>query len=209
MATLLQADHEPERMSKGQRTREEILGAAVRLASVHGLEALSIGMLATELGMSKAGLVAHFGNKQALQVAAVDAGRELVRARIVLPSMAEQEGLPQFRAFVQLYFDFIRRRVLPGGCFFTAISVEFDDQDGPVRERLCVHLRERDDLIASIFARAQSLGQIRPDADAAQLAFEMVLLMQGAVVRHQLMRDTDILVRAIRAIDNRIALVST
>jgi AcrR family transcriptional regulator len=188
------------RQSKGQRTREEILEAAIRLASVRGLEALSIGMLAAETGMSKAGLLAHFGSKQSLQLATVDGARELVWRRVLGPALAAPEGLPQLREFVQRHLDYIEQRVLPGGCFFTAISVEVDDQDGPVRERICQYLAQRDEAIAGLLVRARELGQIRPDTDIRQLVFEVLVLLQGTVVRYLLKRDPDVLARARRAV---------
>lgn len=55
------------------KTRQDILSVAMDIASAEGLEDLSIGRLATELGMSKTGIFAHFGSKEGLQVATVDA----------------------------------------------------------------------------------------------------------------------------------------
>lgn len=203
------ADSEP-RLSKGQKTREDILAAAIRLASVRGLEVLSIGMLASATGMSKAGLLAHFGSKQALQLATVDAARDLVTSRVLAPALLAPPGLPQVRDFAERYLEYIERRVLPGGCFFTAISVEFDDQDGPVRERVCQFLSQRDQRIAGMLQEARSQGQIKADTDIDQLAFELLTLIQGAVVRHQLLRDKGVMERARRAVAamvGRVALV--
>ena len=48
-------------MRKGERTKSTILKEAVDLASLVGLEGLSIGSLAERMAMSKSGLFAHFG----------------------------------------------------------------------------------------------------------------------------------------------------
>jgi AcrR family transcriptional regulator len=185
--------------SKGQRTRDDIVAAAVRLASVRGLEVLSIGMLATETGMSKAGLLAHFGNKQALQLAAVEAARQLVRSHVFEPALQQAPGLPQVREYVRRHLDYIQRRVLPGGCFFTAISVEFDDQDGPVRDSVCQSMAQRDEAVGGMLRRARKLGQLDAGVDVDQLAFELLTMIQGSVVRYLLSRDETILQRAQRA----------
>ena len=81
------AGDEPDgRRRRGNRTRESILQAAADLASVEGLEGLTIGRLATELGISKSGLFAHFGSKEELQLATIDAARRRFVDHVVKPS---------------------------------------------------------------------------------------------------------------------------
>lgn len=192
------------RVSKGQRTREDILGTAARLASVSGMEGLSIGTLATELGMSKAGLLAHFGTKQGLQLAMLEHVRALVMEQILKPTLAAEPGLPQLLCFAELYADYIVRKVMPGGCFITAASLEFDDREGPVREQICEATRKRNDMLAGIAAEAVRLGQVRVGVDMDQWVFEYLAIIQGAVVRNQLLREGDALPRALVAVRNMI-----
>ena len=70
---------------RGDRTKRAILAKAVDIASVEGLEGLSIGRLASELGVSKSGLFAHFGSKLELQLETVQAASELFEEHVWQP----------------------------------------------------------------------------------------------------------------------------
>jgi len=182
--------------SRGTSTRKDILAAAVSLASVEGLESLSIGTLATELGMSKAGLFAHFGSKEALQVATVEAARVVFNNEVVLPARGRPPGIPQFQSYIDAYLSFVQRRVHPGGCFFTAMSTEFDDRRGPVRSQVRAFAIECRDLLEQTIREAQALDQIHAWVDPAQVVFEAMALVRGTIVTYQLLRDPILIQRA-------------
>src|SRR4029077_12239084 len=104
----------------GERTRGAILRAAASLATVDGLKGLSIGNLAAAIGMSKSGLYAHFGSKQELQLATVEAADQIFQETVVQPALAAPPGLAQLVALCDAFFDYLERRTFPGGCFFAA-----------------------------------------------------------------------------------------
>src|SRR5215831_11024923 len=81
----------------GERTRAAILRAAASLATVEGLEGLSIGHLADAIGMSKSGLYAHFGSKQELQLATVDEAERIFDEEVVQPALAARPAWPSWR----------------------------------------------------------------------------------------------------------------
>src|SRR6266481_7779295 len=113
------------RARKGVRTRESILRVAVDLASVEGLEGLTIGRLADELQMSKSGLFSHFGSKEELQLATVETARQIFAEHVILPALAAPEGMPLLWALFYMAQPAVAKRVFKGGCFFTAASFEF------------------------------------------------------------------------------------
>jgi len=121
---------------KGERTRQSILERAVDLASLEGLEGLTIGRLADDLGMSKSGLFAHFGSKEDLQIAAIDAAAERFIDEIYTPALREPRGYPRLLAICRSWLSYLRRGVFPGGCFFAAASAEVDTHKGRVRDRI-------------------------------------------------------------------------
>src|SRR5215471_12370135 len=123
------------RPPKGERTRESILRAAVDLASVEGLEGLTIGRLADELKMSKSGLFAHFGSKEDLQLATVQMARQIFVEQITRPALSAPKGMPRLWSIIDRWLAYIERGIFKGGCFFTAASFEFDSREGPVRDR--------------------------------------------------------------------------
>src|SRR5258707_9265761 len=123
------------RRPRGLKTRRAILRKAVNLASLEGLEGLTIGKLASELHISKSGLFAHFGSKEDLQCAVVDTARDIFVEKVVRPAN-EFHGLKRLRALCENWLSYGEGKVFPGGCFFSAASLEFDDRPGRVRDQI-------------------------------------------------------------------------
>ena len=113
------------------RTRAAILHEAVSLATVDGLEGLSIGTLATALDMSKSGLYAHFGSKQELQLATVEEAGRVFEAEVIEPALAAPPGVAQLVAVCDAFFEHLERRRFPGGCFFAGAALEMGARPGP------------------------------------------------------------------------------
>ncbi|NUR95710.1 MAG: TetR/AcrR family transcriptional regulator [Kribbellaceae bacterium] len=166
------------RFARGDQTRRAVLRRAVDIASVDGLEGLSIGRLATELGISKSGLFAHFGSKEELQLATVRAARRIYADNVVMPAYEIEPGLGRVWALSQYWLDYSRSRVFPGGCFFQKVSHEFCARDGAVHEYLAAVHREWMDLLELVIREAVERGELV--ADPAQLAFDLNAYYEGA-----------------------------
>jgi AcrR family transcriptional regulator len=193
------------RRARGKRTRDSILQAAVDIASVEGLDGLTIGRLATGLGMSKSGLFAHFGSKEELQLATVESAREVFLREVILPAREAERGLPRLVALMDHWMDYLRREVFKGGCFFDAVRNEYASRPpGPVREALSADFRTWDELVANRVRAAQAAGHLDPGADPEQVAFELDALGGAANVRFQLDHDEVAFERAHRAIHARL-----
>jgi AcrR family transcriptional regulator len=192
------------RVERGERTRRQILDAAVDIASVEGLEGLSIGGLALRLGMSKSGLFAAYGSKVDLQLATVDRAAEIFVEEVVRRALAAPRGLPRLWSLCDSWLDYAERQVFRGGCFFAAASAEFDGRPGPVRERIAAHMKDWVEMLAGAVRRAQQEGHLRADTDADQIAFEVHSLGLGANWAYQLFRDAPAFDRARRAFKARI-----
>jgi AcrR family transcriptional regulator len=159
--------------SDGRRSREKILLAAAQLATVEGIDGLSIGRLADHIGMSKSGLFAHFRSKQDLQLAAIDTAERIFSDDVLAPAMAEPDGLPRLEALCDRFLSHVGRRVFPGGCFFASVAAELDTRPGPVRDRVTDVARTWMALLVNAAAEAQRRGQLDPDLDPEQLGFEL------------------------------------
>ncbi len=166
--------------TKGAQTRAAILTRAVDLASAEGLEGLTIGRLAAELRMSKSGLFAHFGSKQELQLATVDAAAERFRTAVIEPALAAPDGAPRLRAMGERYLDHLD--LYSGGCFWGATSTEYDDRPGPVRDAISAAL---DTWMAELERQATIAGV----ADPSRFAFELYAVVMGANARYRLSGD--------------------
>jgi AcrR family transcriptional regulator len=193
------------RRSDGLRSREAILREAARLATVDGLAGLSLAHLADAVGMSKSGLFAHFGSKEELQLATIAAAREIFVAEVVDPARSAERGLPRLRALMDAKFDYIRRGVFSGGCFFDAARLEYDSRNpGPVRDAILDEFAAWSKLVTDFVKAAQREGHIDPDTDPEQLAFELDAIGTAANLRTQIHRDDQGFERARRAIDARL-----
>jgi AcrR family transcriptional regulator len=183
------------RTRNAARTREAILDRAVDLASTQGLEGLTIGRLATDLEMSKSGLFGHFGSKEELQLATIEAASGRFVTEVIQPTLAEPEGAPRLRALARSYLDYLERGVFAGGCFFAAASIEFDDRPGPVGDRI----RE---AIGAWMDYLEGQARAARADDPKLLAFEFHALAQGANSAFRLFGDRRAFARARKAIES-------
>lgn len=185
-------------MAKGEETRHAILSRAFELANVVGVSGLSIGRLAEATGLSKSGLFAHFGSKEALEVAVVqEASRQFVQ-EVMVPALREPRGLPRVRALFERWLEWGDR---PGGCFFVGASAELDDRPGPPRDALVQASKDWIDELTKAAQIAVREGHFHAELDAAQFAFEEYGIMLGVHTFHRFMREPDALVRCRRAFD--------
>lgn len=206
MTELQERSHGPAaaRRAQGSRTRAAILDRAVQIASVEGLDGLSIGRLASDLGISKSGLFAHFGSKEELQIATVAAARDIFIAEVTAPARQAEAGLPRLRKLTELFLSYSRRRVFSGGCFFANAASEFDSRPGPVRDAIRQQLREWIEHLERTCRVAVEKGELPADADPRQLAFEIQALMDQANSRSVLFDDSRVYALARRSIASRL-----
>jgi AcrR family transcriptional regulator len=190
----------PRRRSDGAATHAAILDAAMRLASIEGLGSLTIGRLARELGISKSGVFAHFSSKVALQRETIDAARDVFEREVVRPALAAPEGLGHVEAFCEAYLSYVERGVFPGGCFFAHALAEFDAQDGPIHAEVVADQRAWSQVIGRQIEIAKRSGEIAPDVDGEQLAFELLAALELANYLSTLARDPSIVERGRRSV---------
>ncbi|GAA1597663.1 TetR/AcrR family transcriptional regulator [Kribbella sancticallisti] len=176
------------RLVRGDQTRRLVLRKAVDIASVDGLEGLSIGRLAKELDVSKSGVFAHFGSKEELQLATIRAARRIYADAVVQPAFAVEPGLGRVWAMSESWLEYSRRRVFPGGCFFAKASHEYGARRGPVHDYLAEVNQEWMQLVEQTISEAIERGEL--EADPGQLAFELNAFYDSANMA-SLLRDND------------------
>lgn len=207
-------DEQPEqvptdgRFRRGDVTRRAVLQQAVDVASVEGLDGLSIGRLAKELGISKSGLFAHFGAKEELQLATIRAARAIFAKTVVLPAMETPPGLARVSALMESWLDYSRDRQFPGGCFFARATHEYAARPGPVRDALVAADEEWIGLIRQAIEESRELGEVRPDTDPVQLAFDLDAALESANLRSLLGGSQEIYDQAQRSIRARLEAAS-
>ena len=167
------ATSERSQRSDGARSRRTILRAAANLATVDGLEGISIGNLAAHIGMSKSGLYAHFRSKEQLQLDTVETALEIFNAEVIEPTEAIADPLERLQALYDRFLDHVERRVFPGGCFFASVEAEFNTHSGPVRDKIAAIQRAWTARLQRLIREAQAAGSLPASEDPAQLAFEL------------------------------------
>jgi AcrR family transcriptional regulator len=176
-------------MRKGQQTRHDILGAAVALASEHGLEGLTIGSLASRLGMSKSGLFAHFGSKEDLQLATLKDARQRFERFVFTPALSAPRGLPRLRDLFRRWLAWSDDSAMPGGCVIIGATTEYDDRPGPVRDSLVAAQQDLRRALARAVKLAVMEGHLHRETDPAQFAFELFAIVYAAHHDRRLLRN--------------------
>lgn len=187
--------------SKGEETRALILDTALRLASRLGLEALSIGGLAQEVGMSKSGLFAHFDSKESLQLAVLETAVDRFIDGVITPALRAPRGEPRVRAFFERWMTWEDAKFQPGGCVFIATANELDDRPGALRDYLVSSQRDWLDALATAARIAVEEGHFRSDLDTRQFAYDLYSIILAYHHFSRLLRDPDAESRAYQAFD--------
>jgi AcrR family transcriptional regulator len=167
-------------LGKGDMTRERILDRAADIASLYGLNDLTIGSLAKELGMSKSGLYAHFGSKEELQLATIAAARERYYRTTANPGLEARKGLAQIEKTMDYLVSYLEEKIFPGGCIFNSVNAEFHARPGPIRDNIREGKARWRARIAKMARDGQRNGEIRKDVDANFFAFELDAFINAA-----------------------------
>ena len=187
--------------SDGIRSREAILQQAARLATVDGIEGLSIGRLADAVGMSKSGLFAHFRSKGELQLATIETADEIFRAEVVAVAHDAPPGIARLRALCEAFLGHLERGVFPGGCFFASVAAEIDTHPGPVRDRAMATVAAWQGELETAANEAQADGALDRREPAEQIAFELNAYLLLANAQYIATADATALDRARHAVD--------
>ncbi len=179
-----------------------ILDEAGRLARRLGLAGLTIGSLATQTGMSKSGLFAHFGSKESLQIQVLEHSSERFVDDVIRPALKAPRGIPRVRDLFERWLEWDSAE---GGCPLVAATFELDDQPGPVREHLVRIQRDWADTLATVFTSGIGEGHFRPDADPRQFAQDIQGVMLSYHMASRLLADRSAAERARRALDALLA----
>jgi AcrR family transcriptional regulator len=188
-------------MGRGEDTRQVILGRAAQVASLVGLEGLTIGGLAEDLELSKSGLFAHFRSKEALQVETLRFAAQLFTDSVIRPALKSPRGAPRVRALFARWLEWAKADTLEGGCLFVAASTELDDREGPARQELVRQQKEWLEFVSTVAGGAVTEGHFRAKLDTQQFAIEVYGVMLACHHSRRLLRDPHAEERARRAFD--------
>lgn len=169
-------------MKKGDETRKKILDTGLELASRLGLECLSIGTLAGLTKMSKSGLFGHFKSKENLQLAVLDHAGDIFNQDVVVPALKTPAGVERIRSLMDNWVDWTRK--LSGGCLFISAAAEYSDRPGPVNEAIKQQHDLWIDCLSRVADSAVREGELSPDTDCEQFAFELYSLILGFFLYH-------------------------
>jgi len=202
------AERPPTRQKRapGERSRSRIVEQAARLATVEGLEGLSIGRLAAATGLAKSSVYVLFGSKEELQLATINAARDSFVAEVVTPALAATEpGRERLQALCEGYLSYVERRIFPGGCFFVTASAEVGGRPGRVHDEVARIQQQWRDLLERQARTAADNGELPDGTDPVQLAFELGVLLAGTNIVSVLHDDFVVVDRARSAVRSRLS----
>ena len=180
-------------------TRAAVTQAAVDRASVEGLEGLTIGGLAGEVTMRKSSVFSLFGSKRALQLATLEAAIEQFTHEVWDPVADRPPGRARLLALCDSWLTYHERGVMPGGCFLTTATIEFDARPGPLRDAVARCMKRWLGVLEREVAVAAEAGELAADVEPRDVAFELNALAAAASYGFQLSRDADVFARARRS----------
>jgi AcrR family transcriptional regulator len=189
---------------KGQQTRASILESALTLSARNGLEGLSIGALAEATGMSKSGVFAHFGSREELQISVIREYHNRFEEEVFYPAIREPRGLGRLCAMFDRWIHRVALEI-DSGCIYISGAVEFDDRPGPVRDALADMVRAWQTALHRAVEIAREVGDLRPDTDAQQVAFEMHGLILALHHDARFLRVPGAIERSRRGFENLLA----
>ncbi|MFI7120370.1 TetR/AcrR family transcriptional regulator [Amycolatopsis sp. NPDC049868] len=181
-----------------------MLDTAVQLTSVEGLNGLSLGRLANELGVSKSGLFTHWPSKEHLQLAVVDRAKDIWLDRVVRPALRAPRGTRRLWALHEARLAYLTEEVDSGGCFFAAIQQEFGAQPGAVRDRLIELATAWGRFLYTLTTDAVTRGELRRDTDPELLAYEIEALGAASAAQSRLLEPDATFARARMAVLRRL-----
>ncbi len=189
----------------GERSRARVLEQAAALATLEGLEGISIARLATATGMPKSSVYVLFGSKEQLQLATIDTARASFITHVVTPAISAcPPGRQRLLRLCEGFLDYVEQRVFPGGCFFVTVSAEMGGRHGAVRDRVASYQQQWRELLMQTARDAHAAADLSHDTDADQLAFELGAILAGANLAAVLHDDNTIIDRAREAIRSRV-----
>jgi AcrR family transcriptional regulator len=197
-------DRADGRIVRGERTRAAVLRRAADIASVEGLDGLSLGRLAADLAVSKAGVFAHFGSKEELQLATIRAASDRFTETVITPALDEPDGLARLVALCNSWLDYCHRREFPGGCFFFSAFADYDAKPGRVHDALADARRLWLGVFEALVSAAQQQGELDPDIDPAMLAFEFDAMGMAINIHMQLLDDPGVVELVRRSMFDRL-----
>jgi AcrR family transcriptional regulator len=180
-------------------TRAAVTEAAVDRASVEGLEGLTIGGLANEVAMQKSSVFSLFGSKRELQMATLEAAIEQFTDEVWGRAANQPAGIARLLTLCDSWLSYHEREVLPGGCFLTTATIEFDARPGPLRDAVATAIKRWLGVLEREVALAVEAGELPADTEPADVAFQLNALAAAASYGFQLWRDPQVFERARRS----------
>lgn len=186
---------QPTRRSDGEQTHAVILDSAVKLASVEGVNQITLGRLASATGVSKSGVYAHFKSRVRLQVEIIEAAEAIFNREVIVPGLDAPEGLPRLVNLYEHYLSYVEREVFPGGCFFAGLISEFDAQTGPIHDAVVAGRRDWERLTEGLAREAQARGELDLEIDPKLIVFQLDAINDHTNFLFTLYRDPEIIER--------------
>lgn len=174
-------------MTKANDTKKLILEIGLKQASQFGLESITIGSLAKEMGYSKSGVFARFASKENLQIEILKYVEDDFTRNVITPALKSESGIPRIRKLVDLWINWSSH--LTGGCIFVTATTEFRERPGKIRDCLLDQQRRWIGSLKRIAESAIRSKHFREGINRERFAFDIYSMLIGYYYYYQLLDD--------------------
>jgi len=158
--------------------RREIIEAGIEVFSTSGFRKGSIREVAEQVGMSQAGLLHHFSNKNELLAAVLELRDDIARARVRIDQVP---GIGMIRGVIDLV-DY--NASVPGlVSLYCVLSAEATSPDHPAYAYFRNRYEWTVGLISESLTAMKQAGELIDGAEPGEIAKMLVALMDGLQVQ--------------------------
>jgi len=160
-------------------TASQILDVAERLVQVRGFNGFSYADVASELGISKAGLHYHFASKAELGEALI--ARYAARFAEALNAIDERGGdaTAKLDSYARIYAEVLRDRRM---CLCGMLAAEYDTLPEPMRKAIVGFFDDNERWLAGVLVEGSDAGALELDGSAKDEAQTIVSGLEGALL---------------------------
>jgi TetR/AcrR family transcriptional repressor of nem operon len=172
-------------LSKGEKTRQQIVEAAAAMFNQRGYEGSTLSALMEATGLEKGGIYRHFSGKEELAAEAFDYMWQTARD-LRLTGLNGLTGVAWLKTYISNFVN--NRSPVAGGCPILNTAIDSDDGNPMLRMKVTKALKSWRCRIRTVIENGMESGEIRSGVDARAAATLIVATLEGALMMSRIER---------------------
>ncbi|MDX1585211.1 MAG: TetR family transcriptional regulator [Balneolaceae bacterium] len=168
--------------AKSEKTRQRIIEAAAELFNRQGYAGTSLSDIIGATGLTKGCIYGHFDSKKEIELAAFNHNRKLIFRDIQARLRSAEGAREKLMEFVEGLRRNVGKAELAGGCPLLNSSVEIDDRDGVLHDRVVASVDRWHRLLEKIIREGMDSGEFSDQADPREMASLLISVYEGGMM---------------------------